>query len=137
MRKPAGLSILLALLLLPAATAWSRPSEPHRIAVLRTLDKVTARVGTIEAPIDTATRFGTLRVTPRACLVAPPIEPPERAAFLEIREQDGPQRGEVVRFQGWMFASSPGLSALEHPVYDVWLLDCREPLAAPSSATSR
>lgn len=137
MRRAAGFPLLLALLLVPAATASSRPSEPHRIAVLRTLDKVTARVATIEAPIDAATRFGTLRVIPRACLVAPPIEPPERAAFLEIREPDGPEGGDVVRFRGWMFASSPGLSALEHPVYDVWLLDCREPLAAPSPATSR
>lgn len=143
MKSAAGFPLLLTLLMVPAATASSRPSEPHRIAVLRTLDKVTARVATIEAPIGAATRFGTLRVTPHACLVAPPIEPPERAAFLEIREQDGAERSEAVRFRGWMFASSPGLSALEHPVYDVWLLDCREPLAAssaaapPAAATSR
>ncbi len=119
-----------------AGVAHARPSEPHRVAVLRGLDKVTARVSTLEAPVDRPTRFGTLLVTPRACLVAPPIDPPERAAFLEVREA-GEVRGAgaageggPLLFSGWMFASSPGLSALEHPIYDVWLLDCREPEAA-------
>jgi hypothetical protein len=124
---------LLLQLLVPAGSVAARPSEPHRIAVLRALDKVTARVSTLEAPIDAETRFGTLVVTPRACLVAPPIDPPERAAFLEIRDR-GPRGGEGrLLFSGWMFASSPGLSALEHPIYDLWLLDCREPQAAPSA----
>jgi hypothetical protein len=129
---PLALALLL-LLLVAGGPAAGRPSEPHRIAVLRALDKVTARVSTLEAPIDAETRFGTLVVTPRVCLVAPPIDPPERAAFLEIREER-PRGGEGrLLFSGWMFASSPGLSALEHPIYDLWLLDCREPQAAPSA----
>lgn len=115
-----------------------RPSEPHRVAVLRGLDKVTARVRTLEAPVGGETRFGTLVVTPRACLVAPPIEPPERAAFLEIREEGRNRDAARPVFSGWMFASSPGLSALEHPIYDLWLLDCREPetATAPPVPTS-
>ncbi|MDW8342561.1 MAG: DUF2155 domain-containing protein [Geminicoccaceae bacterium] len=121
-------------LALVASPALGRPSEPHRVAVLRALDKVTARVSTLEAPVDATTRFGTLLVTPRACLVAPPIDPPERAAFLEIREIDRRSGRELLRFSGWMFASSPGLSALEHPIYDVWLLDCREPVAPEPAA---
>lgn len=127
--------LVLALALAPQA-APARPSEPHRIALLRALDKVTARVTTLAAPVDRPTRFGTLVVTPRACLVAPPIEPPERAAFLEIRDES-PRGGDGLLFSGWMFASSPGLSALEHPIYDLWLLDCREPEAgSPPGPTS-
>ncbi len=130
---------LVATLLVSPAVALASPSEPHRVAVLRGLDKVTARVRTLEAPVGEETRFGTLAITPRSCLVAPPIEPPERAAFLEIREErPGAQRGRLI-FSGWMFASSPGLSALEHPIYDVWLLDCREPVddAPPADGPTR
>jgi len=135
-RGASGSALALALLL-AGGPVTGRPSEPHRVAVLRGLDKVTARVTTLEAPVGGETRFGTLVVTPRACLVAPPIDPPERAAFLEIREAG--RDGGSVRpiFSGWMFASSPGLSALEHPIYDLWLLDCREPEAAvPPAPTS-
>lgn len=125
-------------LLLASGPVAGRPSEPHRVAVLRGLDKVTARVSTLEAPVGGDTRFGTLVVTPRACLVAPPIDPPERAAFLEIREAGRNGGSARPLFSGWMFASSPGLSALEHPIYDLWLLDCREPeaAAAPPVPTS-
>lgn len=134
--RPGPAALLLPALLALAGTAAARPSEPHRVAVLRGLDKVTARVSTLEAPVDRATRFGTLLVTPRACLVAPPIDPPERAAFLEVREAGPTGGGGPPLFSGWMFASSPGLSALEHPIYDVWLLDCREPVAADDPAAS-
>jgi len=95
------------------------------VAVLQGLDKLTARVFTIEVPMDTAVRFGALEVVARACIKAPPEEPPESAAFLEIRELPPDAPPEEV-FSGWMFASSPGLSAMEHPVYDLWVLDCRE-----------
>lgn len=122
------------LLALFAASALARPSEPHGIAVLRALDKVTARVSLLEAPVGETTRFGTLLVTPRACLVAPPIDPPERAAFLEIRETDRRSGEQTLLFSGWMFASSPGLSPLEHPIYDIWVLDCRKPLGSAPAA---
>jgi hypothetical protein len=95
-----------------------------RIVVLQGLDKVTARISTVEAPIDAPVRFGTLEITARHCAKRPPEEPPETTAFLEIREI---KRDEVPveLFTGWMFASSPALSALEHPVYDVWVIDCK------------
>ncbi|HJN61582.1 MAG TPA: DUF2155 domain-containing protein [Alphaproteobacteria bacterium] len=91
--------------------------------VLQGLDKVTARISEFTAELGVPTRFGTLEITARACHKKPPEEPPESAAFLEIREK---QRGQPVQslFSGWMFASTPGLSALQHPVYDVWVLDC-------------
>ncbi len=102
-------------------------------AVLQGLDKVTARISTFEAPFDVPVRFGSLVIQARACHKAPPTEPPESTAFLEIDEtfETAQPRG---LFAGWMFASSPAVSALEHPVYDVWVVDCIK--ASNSSADS-
>ena len=98
-------------------------ADPYEVAVLQGLDKVTARVTEIEAPVGRTVRFGTLEIIARTCDKRPPEETPESAAFLDIWEvrQGAPA---LSLFRGWMFASSPALSALEHPVYDVWVLDC-------------
>ena len=101
------------------------------IAVLQGLDKVVGRVQTIEAPVGVPVHFGTLQIVAAACRKRPPEEPPESAAYLEITEARPGEAGQP-RFKGWMFASSPALSAMEHPVYDVWVLDCK----ASSSGTS-
>jgi hypothetical protein len=72
-------------------------------------------------------------VVVRACRETPPTEPPESAAFLVIRELppvSEVERAPVDLFSGWMFASSPAVSALEHPVYDIWVVDCAEPMAS-------
>lgn len=95
-------------------------------AILQGLDKTTARVSTFEAPIDQIARFGTLEIVARTCHKTPPEEPPESTAFLEIVDVR-PDSPAVSIFTGWMFASSPALSALEHPVYDVWVIDCGKP----------
>jgi hypothetical protein len=87
------------------------------------LDKVTARISEIHAPLGEVVRFGTLEITAYRCLKRPPEEPPESSALMEIREVRAGE-GMRVLFRGWMFASSPALSALEHPVYDVWVKDC-------------
>jgi len=92
--------------------------------ILQGLNKVTARVSTLEAPLNTPIRFGTLEITALRCTKAPPEETPESEAFLVIRELR-PDQQPVELFRGWMMASSPALSALEHPVYDVWVKDCR------------
>jgi len=100
--------------------------------VLQGLDKVTARVWTFEARIGEAVRFGTLEIYPRFCDRTPPEEPPESKAFIDIFEaRPGEER--VGLFHGWMFASSPALNAFEHPVYDVWLLECKstQPVVPP------
>jgi hypothetical protein len=104
-------------------------------ALLQGLDKVTARISTIEAPVGDVVRFGTLEIIARVCDKRPPEEPPESAAFLDIWEV---RRGEPPTsvFRGWMFASSPALSALEHPVYDVWVLDCRNRASNPADTSS-
>jgi hypothetical protein len=115
------LSLPLALpLVLAAAPAGA---DPYPVAVLRGLDKVTARISTIEVPVGHAARFGTLEITVRTCDKRPPEEQPESAAFLDIWEIRQEQPAAHL-FRGWMFASSPALSAMEHPVYDVWVLDC-------------
>ena len=96
------------------AYAQTSPSpDLNKVAILQGLDKVTARISTFEAPVGV-----------RYCRKRPPEEPPESCVFLEIDEI---RRGERPKrhFSGWMFASSPALSALEHPVYDVWAVDCR------------
>lgn len=108
-------------------------AAPHRTTVLQGLDKVTARVSTIDASIGATVRFGTLEIIARHCDKRPPEETPESAAFLDIWETR-PGESAVSLFSGWMYASSPALSAVEHPVYDVWVLDCREQLAPGESS---
>lgn len=108
------------------------PILEHGVAILQGLDKVTARVSPVRAPLDQPTQFGTLEVVVRACRETPPTEPPESAAFVEIRElppASDVEGAPVDLFAGWMFASSPAVSALEHPVYDIWVVDCAEPMA--------
>jgi len=100
------------------------PAWADEQAVLRALDKVTARITTFAAPVDEEVSFGTLRIVVRACRKRPPEETPEVSVFLEIRELPPGEPQGTHLFTGWMFASSPALSALEHPVYDVWAIDC-------------
>lgn len=120
---------------LPGAAAAQE--EGSKIAVLQGLDKVTARISTIRAPINEGVRFGNLRITARACTKTPPEEPPETTVFLEVIEAR-PGELPIPVFSGWMFASSPALSAMEHPVYDVWVIDCRSAnISLPGVAAPR
>lgn len=102
-------------------------------AVLQGLDKVTARISTFTVPFDRLVAFGSLTIQVRACHKASPTEAPESTAFLEIDESYESAADQRL-FSGWMFASSPAVSALEHPVYDVWVVDCIK--ASNSSADS-
>ena len=111
------------------------PAVAQDVAVLQGLDKVTARISTIDAPINEHIRFGTLSLVVRHCRKTPPEEPPETTAFLEIDDvRPGEQPARL--FSGWMFASSPALSALEHPVYDVWVIGCKM-LSTSDGSSSR
>jgi hypothetical protein len=109
---------------LPAIAEPPPSYEPHPMVILRALDKVTARTQTLEIPVGQQFNFGALTIAVRDCRARPPLEPADSAAFLQIVEQ---KTGEAMipRFSGWMFSSSPSLSALEHPVYDVWVVGCR------------
>ena len=122
-----------ALLAMSLSAAAPAAADPFDVAVLQGLDKVTARVSTIEAPVGQAVRFGSLEIIARICDKRPPEETPESAAFLDIWESH-PGQAAVTLFRGWMFASSPALSAMEHPVYDVWVLDCKTPASAAAAS---
>jgi hypothetical protein len=127
-RHAAYLVTLLSAIAMPSRAFAETIAEP--VALLQGLDKITARVSKFEAPVGTPVRFGTLTIRVRDCEKNPPEETPESAAFLEIDELR-PGEDRVRVFSGWMFASSPALSALEHPVYDVNVLDCRTASGSP------
>ena len=94
-------------------------------AILHGLDKVTARITIMDAAIGKTIRFGSLEITVRRCQRSRPDQKLERAAFLEIDNIDPSTKEKKRVFSGWMFSSNPALSALDHPVYDVWVKDCR------------
>jgi hypothetical protein len=97
---------------------------PNPTAVFSGLDKITGRIISFDVAINETVRFGALEVTPRACYTRPPTEAPSTDGFIEVDELT--LQGELKRiFTGWMFAASPGLNAVEHPIYDVWLADCK------------
>ena len=122
---PGAIFALTAVMTAPAA------AEKFPVAVFSGLDKITARVESFEAKVDVPVRFVSLEVLVRACDKRPPEEPPRTAAYAEIRQLDREEDGEAgaaeapLVFKGWMFAESPGLNALEHPVYDIWVTDCK------------
>ncbi len=105
------------------ANSWLSSEQ----AFLQTLDKITARIATVPITLNQPFQFGTLEIELKHCAFTPPEIPPEAAAFLEIRDvgfADNEESDKITVFSGWMFASSPAVSALEHPVYDVTLLAC-------------
>jgi hypothetical protein len=135
------------------AAAGAHALEPRSGVKLRTLDKITGNSTDITVKVGETRTFGRLSVTVKACFQAPAEDAPESAAFVEIhantpaqkvsgdkpantsRMNKGPQPigPDGLLFSGWMFASSPGLSALEHPTYDVWVISCSTAnTAAPS-----
>jgi hypothetical protein len=125
----ASLLFVTILALSAVASAQTRGGT----AVLRGLDKVTGHARDFNAPLGQPVQFGTLEVVARACEKRPEEETPEVSVYLQITDTAPSlrrsERGESAErreiFSGWMFASSPGLNALEHPVYDVWAIDCR------------
>jgi hypothetical protein len=99
-------------------------------AVFSGLDKITGRITSFDVAVNETVQFGALQVTPRVCYTRPPTDTPNTDAFVEVDEVT--LQGEVKRiFTGWMFAASPGLHGVEHPIYDVWLTDCKGGASAP------
>lgn len=102
------------------------PFEPDlEQVVLQGLDKETARIRTFGGRVGETVRFRTLDIAIRRCQRKPPDEPPERAAFLQIYDIDPETGDRTMAFSGWMFKSKPALSAMDHPIYDVWVKDCK------------
>jgi hypothetical protein len=112
---------------------------PNTAAVFSGLDKITGRIIAFDVALNETVQFGALQVTPRVCYTRPPTETSNTDAFIEVDEIT--LQGEIKRiFTGWIFAASPGLHAVEHPIYDVWLADCKGPqaptvAAAPEAVT--
>ena len=121
---------LAAASVISGAYAADMVTEP--LAQLQGLDKTTARVSQFDAAVGATVRFGNLSIVVRDCRRSPTEERPENAAFVEIYETR-PGEAKERLFSGWMFSSSPALSALEHAVYDVNLLACKGPGGAPST----
>ncbi len=114
----AGLGLLLAC----GAAKAERITNPT--AVFTGLDKISGEISTFEAPVGQTVKFGALSVTPRVCYSRSASEDPQTTGFVEIDELTLSKKVERL-FNGWMFASSPGLNGVEHPVYDIWLKDCK------------
>ncbi len=126
--KARASGILFALCAASAAQAdTTRP-----VLMLRGLDKITGRAFDIAAPLNVPVKFATLTITARYCYSTPPSETPETSAFVQIDDVRADKPAKRV-FSGWMYASSPGLNALQHPLYDVWAIFCKT--SAPGTAT--
>ena len=101
---------------------WSFPvlaaTVPTDVAVLQAMDKITGRVRKLSVPVGASVDFGELTITVDKCLTKTPEETPENASFLHIVQN------EKELFSGWMFSSNPALSAMEDPVYDIWVVAC-------------
>jgi hypothetical protein len=116
----AGGVILSALAASPAwADKFKRP-----VAVFAGLDKITGRIISFEVAINETVQFGSLQITPRVCYNRPPTETPRTDAFAQVDEVETDKTIKPI-FSGWMFADSPGLHGIEHPVYDLWLTECK------------
>ncbi|HEY4075626.1 MAG TPA: DUF2155 domain-containing protein [Rhizomicrobium sp.] len=111
------------------------PPQGGTSLLLRGLDKITGRPTNISAPIGKAVQFATLTITARFCYSTPPSETPETAAFVQIEDHRPDQSARRV-FSGWMYGSSPGLNAVEHPLYDVWVISCNNNAAPAVAANS-
>ena len=107
-----------------APTLASAEKIENPVAVFSGLDKITGRIISFDVYIGETVQFGALQVTPRVCHTRPQTESPLTTGFVQVDEIT--LNNEVQRiFSGWMYAASPGLHAVEHPVYDIWLTDCR------------
>jgi hypothetical protein len=100
------------------------------VAQFSGLDKITGRITAFDVYIDETVQFGALQITPRACYTRPPTETQRTSVFVEVDQVS--LRGTVERvFTGWMFADSPALNAIDHAVYDIWLIDCKQSSDVP------
>lgn len=105
------------------ATPVQADKIKHPIAVFSGLDKITGRTIAFQAATGETVQFGTLQITERACLTRPATEAPQTTSFVEVDEVDAAKKYKRI-FSGWMFAASPGLHGIEHPIYDIWLTEC-------------
>ncbi|MET0574700.1 MAG: DUF2155 domain-containing protein [Mesorhizobium sp.] len=124
----------------PTETAPAKPAPVQRIknpiAEFSGIDKITGRITTFDVYIDETVQFGALQVTPRVCYSRPKEEEPKTDSFVEVDEITLDRKIQRI-FTGWMFAESPGLNAVEHAVYDVWLKACKQKSDVPPPETPK
>lgn len=122
--RATGLAVAGTLFAGFAATPVLADKIKNPTAIFAGLDKITGRIIAFEAAVDETVQFGSLQLTARICYSRPEYENPQTTVFLEVEEVGSDNQFKKL-FNGWMFASSPGLNAIEHPVYDVWLTECK------------
>ncbi|MBY5880383.1 DUF2155 domain-containing protein [Rhizobium ruizarguesonis] len=127
--RAAGSLLALSALLPPVAAHAARIENP--VAVFSGLDKITGRITTFDVYVNETVQFGALQVTPKACYSRDQSEAQKIDGFVEVDEITLDRKIRRI-FTGWMFAASPGLNAVEHPIYDVWLKDCKTSSDVPA-----
>ncbi|WP_112941513.1 MULTISPECIES: DUF2155 domain-containing protein [unclassified Rhizobium] len=133
--RAAGIALALGLSFLPQTVLAARIDNP--VAVFSGLDKITGRITTFDVYVNETVQFGALQVTPKACYSRDQSEVQKIDGFVEVDEITLDRKIRRI-FTGWMFADSPGLNAVEHPIYDVWLKDCKatSDVPAPDAKTN-
>ena len=123
-----GLAAAIAALALVTPVLAETIANP--VAQFSGLDKITGRITTFDVYIDETVQFGALQITPRACYTRPPTETQRTSVFVEVDQVS--LSGKIERiFTGWMFADSPALNAIDHAVYDIWLIECKQSSDVP------
>jgi hypothetical protein len=112
-----------------AVPATAQPIA-NPVATFAGLDKITGRITRFDVYIDETVLFGALEITPRACYSRPPTETQRVSAFLEVNQRSLTGAARRI-FSGWMFADSPALNAVDHAIYDVWLVECKTSTDVP------
>ena len=125
MKRLLVLALLAGLASPAAAETISNP-----IAAFSGLDKITGRITNFDVYMDETVQFGALQITPRVCYTRPPTETQRTSVFIEV-DQVSLKGGSERIFTGWMFAESPALNPIDHPVYDIWLVDCKQTSDTP------
>ena len=127
--RPVALAAIVVALVVPSVPA-DAARIANKVAVFQGLDKITGRTTAFDVYINETVQFGALQVTPKVCYSRDETEAPKTDAFVEVEEVTLNRQLRRI-FTGWMFADSPGLNAIEHPIYDVWLKGCKMTSSVP------
>lgn len=133
--RSALFSLVTAVLACSALSAGAQEIIHNPVAEFSGIDKITGRIITFDVYINETVQFGALQVTPRICNSRPETETPKTTSFVEVDEITLDRKIRRI-FTGWMFADSPGLNAVEHAVYDVWLKSCKDKTDVPDPSKS-
>ena len=126
-----GRAMIAGLVLVAGLSAARADRITNPVAEFAGIDKITGRITTFDVYIDETVQFGALQVTPKVCYSRPDSEDPKTDSFVEVDEITLDRKIRRI-FTGWMFAESPGLNAVEHPIYDVWLKACKQQSEVPA-----